>query len=52
VLTGISLPGNANFKEVYRGFSSAVSETIAATLGEDIPEPDMAASVSYRRHHP
>jgi DNA-binding FadR family transcriptional regulator len=34
---------NTALVELYRFFSSAVNETIAATLGEDIPEPDMAA---------
>jgi DNA-binding FadR family transcriptional regulator len=34
---------NTALVELYRFFSSAVTETIAATLGEDIPEPDMPA---------
>jgi DNA-binding FadR family transcriptional regulator len=29
--------------EIYDFFSSSITETIEATLGEDIPEPDMQA---------
>jgi DNA-binding FadR family transcriptional regulator len=39
----VATAGNTALVELYRFFSSAVNETIAATLGEDIPEPDMAA---------
>jgi DNA-binding FadR family transcriptional regulator len=39
----VATAGNTPLVELYRFFSSAVNETIAATLGEDIPEPDMAA---------
>lgn len=38
---------NAALVDLYRFFSDAVNETIASTLGDDIPEPDMAAHRTF-----
>ena len=32
--------------EIYEFFSLSIAETIAATLGESIPEPDMQAHIA------
>ena len=32
--------------EIYEFFSLSIAETIEATLGEDIPEPDMQAHIA------
>jgi DNA-binding FadR family transcriptional regulator len=32
--------------EIYEFFSVSIAETIEATLGEDLPEPDMQAHVA------
>jgi DNA-binding FadR family transcriptional regulator len=39
----IAASGNRAMIEIYDFFSSSITETIEATLGEDIPEPDMQA---------
>ncbi len=39
----IAASGNRAMIEIYDFFSASIAETIAATLGEDIPEPDMQA---------
>jgi DNA-binding FadR family transcriptional regulator len=39
----IAASGNRAMIEIYDFFSSSIAETIEATLGEDIPEPDMQA---------
>jgi DNA-binding FadR family transcriptional regulator len=39
----IAASGNRAMIEIYDFFSASIAETIEATLGEDIPEPDMQA---------
>ncbi|WP_064693529.1 FadR/GntR family transcriptional regulator [Rhizobium aegyptiacum] len=39
----IAASGNRAMIEIYDFFSTSIAETIAATLGRDIPEPDMQA---------
>ncbi|PCK85911.1 GntR family transcriptional regulator [Rhizobium sophoriradicis] len=39
----IAASGNRAMVEIYDFFSASIAETIAATLGTDIPEPDMQA---------
>ncbi|MBY4632496.1 FadR/GntR family transcriptional regulator [Rhizobium croatiense] len=39
----IAASGNRAMVEIYSFFSTSIAETIAATLGTDIPEPDMQA---------
>ncbi|MBB2700190.1 FadR family transcriptional regulator [Rhizobium phaseoli] len=39
----IAASGNRAMVEIYDFFSASIAETIAATLGQDIPEPDMQA---------
>ncbi|ARM10643.1 MULTISPECIES: FadR/GntR family transcriptional regulator [Rhizobium] len=39
----IAASGNQAMVEIYDFFSASIAETIAATLGQDIPEPDMRA---------
>ncbi|ANL70442.1 GntR family transcriptional regulator protein [Rhizobium phaseoli] len=39
----IAASGNRAMVEIYDFFSATIAETIAATLGQDIPEPDMRA---------
>ncbi|ANL32494.1 FadR/GntR family transcriptional regulator [Rhizobium phaseoli] len=39
----IAASGNRAMVEIYDFFSASIAETIAATLGQDIPEPDMRA---------
>ncbi|ANM02532.1 GntR family transcriptional regulator protein [Rhizobium phaseoli] len=39
----IAASGNQAMVEIYDFFSASIAETIAATLGQDIPEPDMQA---------
>lgn len=39
----IAASGNRAMIEIYAFFSTSIAETIEATLGEDIPEPDMQA---------
>jgi DNA-binding FadR family transcriptional regulator len=39
----IAASGNRAMIEIYAFFSASIAETIEATLGEDIPEPDMQA---------
>ncbi|UWU14441.1 FCD domain-containing protein [Rhizobium sullae] len=42
----IAASGNRAMIEIYDFFSASIAETIEATLGQDIPEPDMQAHVS------
>ncbi|MBX4929600.1 FadR/GntR family transcriptional regulator [Rhizobium binae] len=39
----IAASGNRAMVEIYDFFSASIAETIAATLGQDIPEPDIQA---------
>jgi DNA-binding FadR family transcriptional regulator len=39
----IATSGNRAMMEIYDFFSSSIAETIAATLDDDVPEPDMQA---------
>ena len=39
----IAASGNRAMIEIYDFFSASIADTIAATLGKDIPEPDMQA---------
>jgi DNA-binding FadR family transcriptional regulator len=39
----IAASGNQALVEIYQFFSSSIAETIAATLEDDLPEPDMQA---------
>jgi DNA-binding FadR family transcriptional regulator len=39
----IAASGNRAMIEIYEFFSASIAETIEATLGQDIPEPDMKA---------
>lgn len=39
----IAASGNRAMIEIYDFFSASIADTIAATLGKDIPEPDMLA---------
>jgi DNA-binding FadR family transcriptional regulator len=39
----IAASGNRAMIEIYNFFSASIAETIEATLGEEIPEPDMQA---------
>ncbi|SCB57784.1 transcriptional regulator, GntR family [Rhizobium aethiopicum] len=39
----IAASGNRAMIEIYDFFSTSIADTIAATLGKDIPEPDMQA---------
>jgi DNA-binding FadR family transcriptional regulator len=39
----IAASGNRAMIEIYAFFSTSIAETIEATLGEEIPEPDMQA---------
>ncbi|ANL64084.1 GntR family transcriptional regulator protein [Rhizobium phaseoli] len=39
----IAASGNRAMVEIYDFFSASIAETIAATLGQNIPEPDMRA---------
>lgn len=39
----IAASGNRAMIEIYDFFSASIADTIAATLGKDIPEPDMRA---------
>ncbi|ARO28352.1 GntR family transcriptional regulator protein [Rhizobium sp. NXC14] len=41
----IAASGNRAMIEIYAFFSASIADTIAATLGKDIPEPDMQAHV-------
>lgn len=41
----IAASGNRAMIEIYNFFSASIADTIAATLGKDIPEPDMQAHV-------
>ncbi|MGG7578167.1 FadR/GntR family transcriptional regulator [Rhizobium sp. Nf11,1] len=41
----IAASGNWAMIEIYDFFSASIADTIAATLGKDIPEPDMQAHV-------
>ncbi|MBB3352062.1 GntR family transcriptional regulator [Rhizobium sp. L9] len=41
----IAASGNRAMIEIYDFFSASIADTIAATLGKDIPEPDMQAHV-------
>jgi DNA-binding FadR family transcriptional regulator len=41
----IASSGNRAMIEIYAFFSASIADTIAATLGKDIPEPDMQAHV-------
>jgi DNA-binding FadR family transcriptional regulator len=42
-LAVVAASGNPALVQLYQFFSESVNETIASTLDEDIPEPDMAA---------
>ncbi|WP_428640782.1 FadR/GntR family transcriptional regulator [Roseibium sp.] len=42
-LAVVAASGNSVLVNMYEFFSKVIGETIAATLGEDLPEPDMAA---------
>ena len=39
----IAASGNRAMVEIYEFFSQSIAETIEATLGDDLPEPDMQA---------
>lgn len=39
----IAASGNRAMSEIYDFFSTSITETIAATLGKNVPEPDMQA---------
>ncbi|MGV8935498.1 MAG: FadR/GntR family transcriptional regulator [Allorhizobium sp.] len=42
----IAASGNRALVELFDFFSASITETIAATVGGDVPEPDMAAHVA------
>ncbi len=42
----VAASGNRALVELFDFFSASITETIAATLGDDVPEPDMAAHVA------